>query len=244
MCESYQEQLQRLSRALARGDCASILEDVQYGCPQERVKWFVAGNVEKRLDKLADQLEFVAEAFDDFERLIEAYVHDQPLSAYDPGASDGERMLVWLLDRRVLTPVQRDYVFCQRARHAVEESARCHRAAHVQFQRRWSADRLRSRFDASAAVLHANPIRANTTFVTPALLDNSAEPPTEVLFFPVGHEIATAVLEPDVLRALEQLAWLGPTSLDQWAASIGCGDLGALAGIARQLQGVGLLAAD
>jgi hypothetical protein len=236
--------MQRLTRAMARGDCSSILEDVQYGCPQERVKLFVDGNFEKRLEKLCDQLEFVAEAFDDFERLVEAFVRDQPLASYSSTTSDGQRMLAWLLDRRALTPVQRDYVHCQQARHEVEEAARCHRAEHVQFQRLWSASHGHEQFLSPAAVLHANPIRASATFITTALLDNSTQPPTEVLFFPVGNEIATAVLEPSILEALEQLAALGPTSLDQWGSMIGWSSLEPVAEIAQQLQTVGLLAAE
>ncbi len=244
MCESYREQMERIAGALARGDCSLVAEDVQSGCPQRQVKLFVDGNSEKRLEKLADQLEFVAEAFDDFERLIEAYVRDQSLAAYDTGASDGERMLEWLCDRRRLTPVQKDYIRCQRARHAVEERARCNRAAHVRFQKLWSESASLDDWNRRSAVLHINPIRASATFTTGALLDGAAQPPTEALFFPVGSAIATAVLEPEVLLAIEQLSGLGPTSLDQWGAATGCGDIDRLAETACQLQEVGLLAAE
>lgn len=244
MCESYREQLQRLVGALGQSNSQAVVDDLQPGSSLERVRLFVDGNSEKRFEKLSDQLEFVAEAFDNFERQIEVFVREQPLSAYDTGVSDGERMLLWLLDKRSLTPVQRDYVLCQRARHAVEELARCHRAGHLRFQRlRGLQPADVAGIDLNQVRLHVNPIRANSTFITSALLDSLSEPPTEVLFFPDNHEIATAVLEPFALQSLHKLAAIEPCTLQQWADELGC-ELSALVEIARELLEVGLLAAE
>src|SRR5262249_58590279 len=87
------------------------------------VQMFVEDNVEKRLEKLRKQLEFVAEAFDDFEELLRTFTRSFPLEAYASAASDGDRFLDWLGCRASLTAEQADYVACQRARHAVENTA-------------------------------------------------------------------------------------------------------------------------
>jgi hypothetical protein len=245
MCESYQEQVGRLVQALGRAECSAVLDDLQSGSLPQRLKLFVDSNGEKRFNKLNDQLEFVAEAFEDFEHLIEVYIRQRPLAAYDSGVSDGERMLLWLLDKRPLTPVQRDYVLCQRGRHAVEELARCHRQGHVAFQklRRQQPSDV-SQIDLTSAILHLNPIRANATFITRALLDSESDPPTEVLFFPDGHEIATAVLEPQALHGLLTLAGLAPCRLFDWAKRLGVDPSCGLSQTAVKLLNVGLLAAD
>lgn len=245
MCETYREQVQRLVHALGRGQCQAVVDDLQPGSSAERLKMFVDGNREKRFEKLSDQLEFVAEAFDDFEHWIEVFIRQHPLAAYDTSASDGERMLLWLLDKRSLTPQQRDYVLCQRARHAVEELARCHRAGYVAFQRRRREQPGRvDDIDLSVATLHLNPIRANATFITTALLDAEESPPTEVLFFPDGHEIATVVLEPTALAALLVLVGIEPCTLRVWADRLGVDSEGELRQTAQQLLKVGLLAAE
>ena len=117
------------------------------------MKIFVDGNLEKRFEKLQAQLEFVADGFDRFDDLIADYIRARPSAAYDTGISDGERMLVWLtetkglsqnptdarnvrgdsnqrrgfrIDTKTLSPEQLDYIACQRARHAIEETARQH----------------------------------------------------------------------------------------------------------------------
>lgn len=243
MCETYKEQVQRLACALGRAEYQSIGGELQCGSSINRVKLFVEGNWEKRFEKLSDQLEFVAEAFDDFEHMIEVYVRSQPLGPYDSAVNDAEKMLLWLLDKRPLSPVQRDYVLCQRARHAVEELARCHRKGHVAFQRlRRTQPADVQQIDFGGTVLHVNPIRANATFVSRALLDSASDPPTEVLFFPDGHEIVTAVLEPDALRALLTLATIEPCTLAEWADQMGI-DPRSLSETAVELLEVGLLAA-
>lgn len=244
MCETYQEQVQRLVHALGRSQYQAIVDDLQSGSTADRLRLFVDGNCEKRFEKLSDQLEFVAEAFDDFEHLIEVFIRQHPLAAYDTAVSDAERMLLWLLDKRPLSPEQRDYVLCQRARHAVVELARCNRSGHVAFQQKLIAQRRAGmRVDLATAVLHLNPIRSNATFVTRCLLDSLSEPPTEVLFFPDGHEIASVVLEPTALKALLVLVGIEPCTLAAWAERLKV-ESEELRETAERLLEVGLLAME
>jgi len=217
MCETYEEQVTRYVQALGRGQWQDLSEDLQSGSSADRVQLFVSNNREKRGEKLSDQLEFVAGAFDDFEHWIEVYVRQHPLAAFDTGTSDAERMLLWLLDKRPLTAEQRDYVLCQRGRHAVEELARCCRAGHLAFQK---LRRLQphdwANQDWSLTNVHVNPVRANVTFITRALLDSKTDAPTEVLFFPDGDEVATTVLQPQALSALVALCGTAPCTLEGW----------------------------
>ena len=245
MCETYQEQITRLVHALGRGQWQSISDDLQVDSSAERVRLFVDGNSEKRLESLSDQLESVAGAFDDFERLIEVYVRQHPLAAFDTSASDGERMLLWLLDKRALSPVQRDYVLCQRGRHAVEELARCHRTGHVEFQRLRRRQPTGSEYVTDpTTLLHVNPVRANATFITQALLDPRSQPPTEVLFFPDGAEIATVVLEPKALAAVLTLAGMAPCSFEAWNRHLDFDPIMELLPLTQGLIDAGLLAAE
>jgi hypothetical protein len=245
--ESYRQKLIRLARALARADALAVAADLEPGCPPARAKMFTDGNCEKRFEKLTDQLEFVAAAFDDFPSLIEAYIRAEPLCAYDTGASDGERMLVWLLKTHACTPEQLDYIACQRARHAVEDLARYNRLGHVRFQELRSVtpqdeQELRDLMDRGAE-LHLNPIRIWGTFQTRALLDEEADVPADVLFFPVGREIATAAIEGDGRPLVEELARIGPCSLAQWSVLSLIADRDRLAEFAGDLAGMGMLAA-
>ncbi|MCH7727630.1 MAG: hypothetical protein IH991_14275, partial [Planctomycetes bacterium] len=123
--ETYRDQLSRFVDVMTvpnhEDAMASDLAEIS---EPSRIKMFVDGNLEKRMGKLDSQLGFVADAFDDFESLIGQYVRQSRLASYDTGTSDGEHMLIWLGESQSLTPDQRDYVTCQRARHAVEGIAR------------------------------------------------------------------------------------------------------------------------
>src|SRR5262245_39962581 len=132
--ETYRQKLTRLARALASADALAVAGDLATGCPPRRAILFTDGNCEKRFEKLTDQLDFVAPAFDDFPGLIDAFIRSQPLVAYDTGASDGEQMLLWLTRTQNCTAEQLDHIACQRGRHAVEDLARCNRLGHTRFQ--------------------------------------------------------------------------------------------------------------
>ena len=244
--ETYRQKVTRLARALARADALAVTGDLAPGCPRERAKMFTDGNCEKRFEKLTDQLEFVAPAFDRFPDLIEAFIRSEPLTAYDTGASDGERLLLWLIRTQACTPEQLDYIACQRGRHAVEDLARCNRLGHIRFQELRSVtpadeDDLRLSL-AAGRMLHLNPIRIWTRFHTRVLLDDEAEVPAAVILFPVGREIATAVLEDDGRPLVNELARLGSCSLAQWSAVTALADSDRLAEFIVDLVGLGLAA--
>src|SRR5262249_30355668 len=137
----------------------------------ELVQYFLEGNLEKRCDALRDHLNFVSEAFEDFTSLVDCYVLSVPLAAYDTAVVDADRMLKWLAELGTLTPVQLDYVLCQRARHVVEELAQARRLEYVRFQERLSLlDRWLADFELESCLrLYLNPIRAWAKFETNAL---------------------------------------------------------------------------
>jgi hypothetical protein len=143
-----------------------------------------------------------------------------------------------------LTPEQRDYVVCQRARHAVEDEARANRLGHVRFQElRSVADRLAAELDSNRRLrVHLNPIRAWALFMTPALLDEDASLPAAVLLFAVGNSISTAVLEPTGRSLVQELAACGPCTLDEWADRSWQADRDTLVEFCRDLAGMGLVA--
>ena len=240
----YRDQLARLARAMASTQWDEVTHKLSADSDATGVQLFVEGNWEKRCDKLANQLEFVAAAFDDFPQLIQAYVDTAPSPAYDTSLSDGERMLVWLRNTRRLTAEQADRIACQQARHAVEERAREQRLAHVRFQERYSlVEKWLANFDAASPLrLYLNPIRTWTKFISPALLDESASPPAHVLFFACGGEISSAVLELEGQALVNELADYQPCTLAEWAAVSSAGDTAALTAMVRDLATMGLVA--
>jgi hypothetical protein len=243
--ETYKQQLIRLVQAMSMANKeAAVSRDLSPHSAPSRVKMFVDGNLEKRLEKLQKQLEFVADAFDDFDELIVHYIRALPLAAYDSGTSDGERMLVWLSEIRRLAPEQQDAVACQRARHAIENLARKNRLKHVRFHERYSlVSRWLGELETNQDLqIHLNPIRTWTRFVSAALLDDDTPPPANVLFFAVGSEVSTAVLELEGQALINELADYEPCTLSQWAALTQLADRDELVSLSRDLADMGLVA--
>src|SRR5262249_45107434 len=102
--DSYRDELARLARALT-GE--KTLLRAQDRSRRDAMLLFAEENVDKRLDKLRIQLEFVAEGFTGFDKLLRAYLRVEPQRAYDSVASDAERFLVWLEQTRELSDGQR-----------------------------------------------------------------------------------------------------------------------------------------
>jgi hypothetical protein len=242
--EGYADRLARWARALAAGEPDAVRDALADGSSPSQVEMFVEGNFDKRCQLLAKQLEFVAAAFDDLEELLHEYLHAVPMAADATGASDADRFLAWLERTQQPTPEQRDYLACQRARHAVEFAARTNRHAHLRFQELWSvAGRLSEELGTNPGLrVHLNPLRVWSRFETPALLGGAAAPPADVLFFAVRSSVSTAVLDAggqELVRALEAG---GPCALDEWAAL--CPQVGedGVASVARDLAAMGLVA--
>ena len=212
----YREQIQRCAASLAIAQVERVGDLLAPGQAVAQVKMFTDGNLDKRFEKLGDHLELLAEDFENWEELRVDYVKTVPLAAYDSMTSDGERFLNWLADCVELTAEQGDLVTCQRSRHTVEALAAENRLAHVRFQELWqSIESFAPELGANDDLwIHLNPIHTWATLQTARLLDESDDLPAGIVFFPVGNDIRTAVLEDAGRQLVEQLAW-GPRRLDE-----------------------------
>ncbi len=241
--ETYREQLLRMTRALANAQAEAVHADISPDSQPLGVKMFVDGNLDKRFEKLASGLEFVAPAFRKFDDLIVSYLKSTPLAAYDTGASDSEQMLVWLEQSHRLTARQQDYVSCQRARHAVEDAARADRLSYVRFHERWSVtSNLVEELPTGIVMLYLNPIRVWATFRTTALIGDDDELPARVVFFPIEGEISTATLDQRGQALLTELEHLQPLPFTSWAARCQHAESDELLETVRDLAAMGLLA--
>ena len=242
---TYRDELRRWVPDLAGFQVTTgVCDALAPGSSPIGLKLFAEGNLNKRREKLWAQLESVAEAFDDLEDLVSAYVRSVPPVAYDVTVSDCARFLSWLERTGELTPRQRDYVACQQARLTVEAAARAARPGHLCFQKLWSQfPQLPAVLDAPPDLrVYLNPIRAWSQFATTALLDDDAILPADVLFFAAGEEIRTAVLDPHGRELVEELASCGPCTLDDWASLSRHADREELVTLCRDLAEMGLVA--
>src|SRR5262245_27232320 len=112
---AYCRQLCKWADALATCQNDAVRAALAPGSSPKDVGLFTEGNVEKRIEKLRGQVDFVSAAFAAFDRLLTKYATATRLEAYDTGASDGEEFLRWLEQTHPLSAEQRDYVACQRA---------------------------------------------------------------------------------------------------------------------------------
>ncbi len=224
MPDSYRKQLDKYAEALSIAHNDEVVGDLKSGNTADMLKMFTDGNLDKRFNKVKDQVEFVAEFFDEeeFEEQVVSYVRTLPLLAYDTGISDGERFLDWLPNQMELTEEQKDAIRCQQARHKIEDVARENRLAHVSFQGQLTvAKKLAEDFGEDDKLqIQVNPICVRTTFKTTALLGDDAEVPAIVQFYPVKNDIRTALLEDDGLELTDVLHEGGPTTLDNLQAAM------------------------
>ena len=244
--DAYRTQIRRWARALAGARDEAVAGDLDAGSSRARLALFTDDLRAKRRERLGAYLDFVAEAFDDFDDLLNSYLRARAAPAYATTTDDAERFLRWLARTRGLTPEQRDYVVSQRARHAVEAAARADRAGHLRFQALWEATepRLGELGVHPGLRLHLNPLRVWSRLRTTALLDDDACPPANVLSFAVRDSIHVAVLERSGRIGVQALATRGPCGLDEWSnprrrtARIELGrDLAAMGLVALELVG-------
>jgi hypothetical protein len=205
---AYRDLIGRWARALSTGDHKVVSPFVTDDLAIDRLKMFTDGNFEKRFLKIRDQVEDLLEVFDELERSIMNYIRTQPLAAYDTGPGDSAVFLDWLVETNNPTAEQLDYITCQKCRTELDGLGELNRVGHGRFQElRSQNDVLLSELDTNPQIwIHLNPIRTATTFHTRALLDEEADLPAEVLFYPVGDEIRTAVLEQEAV-AVMRLLW-------------------------------------
>lgn len=213
----YAEQLTRITRALAIAQNNSISRDLGVGQSLERVALFTDGNLDKRFEKLVDQVEIVSELFDDLESFIEQYIQTVPLAAYDSGSSDGNRFAEWLSRKVHLTAEQGDALTIVRARYAVEEHARANRIGHLHFQEVSSLiAELAPELPRNPKLqLRLNPIRQWAVLETTRFLDGDDIVPADVLFYACGREVRTVVLNSLGRSLIRALSKFGPCPLRQ-----------------------------
>lgn len=241
MSDPYAEQIRRLAAALAAGAADDLAAVLAAGSTPDDVRLFVEGNRSKRLEGLRAALAFLADAVDDLDPLLEAYLGRGPLPAHVTPRDDALRFLAWAERAADLSPEQLDHVVCQRARLRVEAAATADRAGLLAFQALREAGADLDPDDPDVAV-HLNPVRVWARFATTALLDDDAAVPADVLFFAADGDIVTAVLEAEGQALLEEFADLAPCSLESWSAVTQHADREELVEICQDLAGMGLVA--
>ncbi len=214
--EDYAEQIRRGAQALALAKNDEVTGVLAEGHTLDMLKMFTDGNLDKRYQKLMDECEPMMDAFDDLEEVIVDYVKTVPLTAYDTGCSDAERFLRYLESRGPLTPEQEDHVTCQKGRYAIESLAMDRRLEHVRFQEMSGlVESLAEEWGSNPDLwVHLNPLRVWAEFQTNVLLDEDDETPATVVFFPVGNDIRTAVLDEDGIAAVRMLETRGRVRLN------------------------------
>lgn len=215
----YSRQLKRIAHSLAVAKNEGAFADVADGEDLNRVGMFTEGNLYKRFDKLNDQVELFEDKFDNLEDLLNRYIQEVPLAAYDTGTSDTDRFVRWLPSTVELTPEQRDLTLVIRSRFAVEEAGRRNRMGHVRFQELVSLnEKLVSELESNTQLLiHLNPIRARAVFETGLLTgeEDVLESGVEVLFFAFQTEVRTVILEPEGRELVQALSSCGPCLLSR-----------------------------
>lgn len=241
--ESYEQVIDRLTRALATGDLSAVSDLIPDDRHAEQMRLFAEENRDKRCDKLRTRLDLLADGFDDLDELLEEYAREQGQEALSEVTHDAERFLNWLDEKPTLTPQQRDYLACQKARHAVEFAAARHREAHLRFQERVSlAPELATELDEHRSfTIHLNPIRVWSRFQTTALLDEEAICPADVLFFARATDVHVALLDEQGRAAVEELATLSPCTLEEWIAWSQTASPDQLIELCRDLAEIGLI---
>ena len=216
----YRAQLTECSRSFTVGRSNGIDRFLTGADPRRLLEMFTDGNRYKRFLKLKDQFEELDAAFDNLDDLIDRYIRRVPLAAYETGSSDGEKFLQWITVTTRPTAEQQDVIACQQCRYSVETTAERHRLDHLRFQEIWaSVRRFSAELETNPALwIHLNPIHSWTRFHTRALLDDEADLPACVVFFPVASDIRTAVLEASAEALARDLELFGPCRLDDLLA--------------------------
>lgn len=243
--KSYFDTLTRISQGLAIGHNAVAENDIASEFTIDHIELFTSGNLDKRFDKLNDQLELLADVIDDLDQWISKYVTTVPLAAYDTGTSDGDRFIQWLTRETDLTAEQRDVGNVIRCRNGVEDIGRTNRLGHVRFQElRSLSTELGAELDSNSTLsIHLNPIRLWTTFETnlfvgddkeeaaadnefaDSLDPNSFDAPNtnekvDALFYAYENEVRTAVFEREAQIIFRALAEVEPCHLVELALRV------------------------
>src|SRR5687767_4262879 len=79
----YRDQIQRCAQTMALGYAEDVRPFLASGMTIEQVKLFTDGNLDKRFEKVLDQVELLKAAFDNLNDLVDEYILEVPLAAYD-----------------------------------------------------------------------------------------------------------------------------------------------------------------
>jgi hypothetical protein len=245
--DEYGGQLGRWAAAFAAGRYQEFEGDLEAACTPHDVRRFLNNNFGKRCTGLIRETASLAGAFDDLPALVRAYVRTVPGAPYDhTGPADEERFLIWLTQTQPLTPVQRDFVTCQRGEYAIWTEARRNRPAHLRFQqlRKQAGERAAQLGAEPRLRIHLNPIRCAGELLTSVLAPGVKSLPAEALFYAAGTSVHGTLLEEAPAKAVCELAARGPCTLDEWTAGAGPAHRRKLVRLAGELAAQGLLAFD
>lgn len=244
----YRDEIARLASCLASGAVDELRDAVEGPVGLERLISFVDGNFTKRMDWLKGAVEFIAPAFQNLDALLEEYVNEEHLVAVGANMDDADAFLAWLQITQNLSPMQQDYVACERARCAAEAQALANRLGHLRFQELASlavgfAESLVADPKAAETLLiQVNPIRVWTRMLTAELLGSSSDLPADVLFFAAGGGVNTAEFSSEARDLVLDLCECAPCTLESWACVNLSIDPEQLAGMCLQLAQLGLIA--
>jgi hypothetical protein len=243
LIEEYREQIRQCAQNLAVARTDVVTPYLPNAEQAQFVDVYADGNLEKRVDKLTDQFEFMAEEFDELGEWIGEYTRTIPLAAYDTGSTDSVIFLDWVEQRQSLTPEQTDLVTCHRSRIEVEEIARDNRMGHIRFQEMLSAtEDLSAELDSNEDLwVHLNPIRVWARFETTVLLEDEDDLPATVVFYPVGSDVRTAVLDPFGQIVIDKLESLRSAKTADLFAAFPYDNREAVIDICRDLAEMGLI---
>lgn len=242
LIEEYRHQIQHCAHKLAVAKTKDVSPFLPEGERMDLVDVYADGNLEKRQGKLTDQFEFMQDAFEELEQWIVEYIRTVPLAAYDTGSTDSVLFLDWIEERKSLTPEQIDLVTCHRSRIEVEESARDNRMGHIRFQEMLSAtEDLAQQLESNEDLwVHLNPIRVWARFETTVLLEDEDDLPATVLFYPVGSDIRTAVLDAFGQMVVDKLESLQSVRAGELLAAFPYDNREAVIEVTRDLAEMGL----
>jgi len=241
--DEYREQISNYAKNFAVAN-TSVKGFEKRKRPVNPIDMFVEGNLAKRLWKLSDQFVFMKESFEDLNEWIGEFSKAVPLEAYDTGSLDSIQFLDWMTRNKTLSAEQFDMLTCHRSRIAIENFGRENRIAHVRFQDLLSNhDRLKSELGSNDSLsLHLNPLRVWARFQTRILLDDEADLPSTMIFFAVGIDIRTAILEPTGQELVAELEVESPTRLSRLKSRLCDMDSDELGDLVREMSEIGLIA--
>jgi hypothetical protein len=242
--DAYREQIRHYAQTMALGRNDAAAQGLAVGHTVARVEMFTEGNLYKRYEKLQNACELLQDGLDELAELIKQYIKEVPLSAYDTGNTDAERFLIWVEKHADLNDEQQDFIRCQRSRHAVEFVAMKQRLAHVRFQELLSMnEQLVGELDSNSRLtIHLNPVHVWSRFETKALLGDDDASPATVLFYPVGNDIRTAVIESECEQLIHLLEQHGVMRVKDLKKLFPREEHGSLIALLKDLAEMGMIA--